>query len=67
MNDHQKCIFLTYKEKYEKTKQELISLQAVKISSSAEGEDSNTTKESMVHLEDELRMVRGHFNIMMTA
>ena len=67
MNDHQKCIFLTYKEKYEKTKQELISLQAGKMLSSAEGEDSNTTKESVVHLEDELRMVRGHFNIMMTA
>ena len=57
MNDHQKCVFLTYKEKYEKTKQELISLQAGKMLSSAEGEESNTTKESMVHLEDELRMV----------
>ncbi len=57
MNEHQKCILQTYKEKYEKTKQELISAQADKVSSSAEGEDSNNTKESMVRLEDELRMV----------
>ena len=57
MNEHQKCIMFTYKEKYEKAKQELISLQARNVSSSAVGEDSNTTKESMVHIEDELRMV----------
>jgi hypothetical protein len=57
MNEHQRCILQTYKEKYEKTKQELISAQADKVSSSAEGEDSNNTKESMVRLEDELRMV----------
>ena len=57
MNEHQKCIMFTYKEKYEKTKQELISLQARKVSSSAVGEDSNATKEAMVHIEDELRMV----------
>ena len=57
MNEHQKCILLTYKEKYEKTKQELIGLQARKHSSLADGDDSNTTKESTVHLEDELRLV----------
>ena len=57
MNEHQKCILLTYKEKYEKTKQELIGLQAGKFSSLADGDDSNTTKESTVHLEDELRLV----------
>jgi hypothetical protein len=57
MNDHQKCIVQTYKEKFEKTKQELISVQARMVSSSAEGEQSSNTKESMVQLEDELRMV----------
>ena len=57
MNDHQKCIVQTYKEKFEKTKQELISVQAGMVSSSAEGEQSSNKKESMVQLEDELRMV----------
>jgi hypothetical protein len=57
MNDHQKCIVQTYKEKFEKTKQELISVQASTVSSSAEGEQSSNTTESMVQLEDELRMV----------
>ncbi|XP_028404173.1 restin homolog [Dendronephthya gigantea] len=57
MNEHQKCILLTYKEKYEKTKQELISLQACNVSSSSEGEQGANKKESKdVHLEDELRM-----------
>ena len=57
MNDHQKCTVMTYKEKYEKTKQELISVQASVVSSSAQEEEGDNTKETTVHLEDELRMV----------
>ncbi len=64
MNEHQKCILQTYKEKYEKTKQELISAQADKVSSAGECEDSNNTKESMVRLEDELRMVGVIFDML---
>ena len=57
MNDHQKCTVLTYKERYEKTKQELISVQAGVVSSSAKEEEGYNIKETTVHLEDELRMV----------
>ena len=57
MNDHQKCTVMTYKERYEKTKQELISVQASVVSSSAQEEEGDNTKETTVHLEDELRMV----------
>ena len=58
MNEHNKCILLTYKEKYEKTKQDLISFQACNASSSSEGKNGTNDKESThVHLEDELRMV----------
>ena len=57
MNDHQKCTVLTYKERYEKTKQELISVQAGVVSSLAKEEEGYNIKETTVHLEDELRMV----------
>ena len=61
MNDHQKCTVTTYKERYEKTKQELISVQASVVSSSAQEGEGDNTKETTVHLEDELRMVAVNF------
>ena len=57
MNEHQKCVFHSYKEKYEKAKQELIDLQASRVSSCVEGEDNMNYKGTSGHLEDELRMV----------